>query len=402
MSKIVVLSMPAFGHMIPMLGPVAELVRRGNDVVVYNSVEFETLVRATGAGFVAYPSALNTMDFARILKDGNLIAAFDMLLTATAPLTDFALERLPVERPDVVVFDSAAFWGYIATRKLKLRSVSDSPIFAFELLRNLVSWRELWGHTKNFVPRMPRLARALARLLRFGIGNWPRAIPMVPLRGDRTIVLTSRELHPRTPLLDDPTCVFPGASIDARTRPDQFDFARLDRRPLILISMGTVQFLHDAFFKRCMEVFADYPAQFLLAAGPGSDVGRFGAVPAHFIVQQTFPQMPVLERATAFITHGGLGSIHETLWNGVPFVSVPQHFEQLRNSLAATRHGAGIILDAECYGRTVEGADIRAALDKVIADPSYRANSRRLGETLRAGGGFEKVADVIEAVAINH
>lgn len=402
MSKIVVLSMPAFGHMIPMLGPVAELVRRGNDVVVYNSVEFESLVRGTGANFVAYPPALNTMDFARRLKDGNLIAAFEMLLGATGPLTDFALERLPREKPDVVVFDSAAFWGYIATRKLKLPSVSDSPIFVFELFRNLTSWRELWGHVRNFVPGAPRLALALTKLLRFGVGNWPRAVPMVPLRGDRTIVLTSRELHPKTPLTSNPTWVFPGASIDARTRPDQFDFSRLDGRPVILISMGTVQFLHDAFFRRCMDVFADYPAQFLLAAGPGSDTTRFGAIPDNFIVQQTFPQMPVLERATAFITHGGLGSIHETLWNGVPFVSVPQHFEQLRNTLAATRHGAGIVLDAECYGRPVEGAAIFDALQRVLADPSYRTNARRLGDTLRAGGGYQKVADVIESVAINH
>ena len=161
MSKIVVSEHAGFGHMIPMLGPVAELVRRGNDVVVYNSIEFESLVRGTGASFVAYPPALNTMDFAKRLKDGNLIAAFEMLLGATGPLTDFALERLPLEKPDVVVFDSAAFWGYIATKTLKLPNVSNSPIFVFELFRNLTSWRELWGHVRNFIPGAPRLALAL-------------------------------------------------------------------------------------------------------------------------------------------------------------------------------------------------------------------------------------------------
>ncbi|WP_374625675.1 nucleotide disphospho-sugar-binding domain-containing protein [Devosia sp.] len=399
MKKIVVLSMPAYGHLLPMLGPIAELVRRGHDVVAYSSPEFEKLIRATGAGFVAYPRALDAMEFAQTLKSGNLIAAFEKLLGATPVLTDFVLERLPQEHANVVVFDSSAFWGYIAVHKLKLPNVSDSPIFAFELMRNLVSWRELWGHTRNFVPRLFRLAALIAPLFRYGIGNLPRAVPMVPLRGERTIMLTSRELHPPTNLVKDPSFVFPGASIDARTRPDPFDFARLDGRPVILISMGTVQFLNDRFFRLCMDTFADFPAQFLLAAGPGSDVTRFGPIPDNFIVQQTFPQMPVLERAALFITHCGLGSVHETLWNGVPFVAVPQHFEQLRNALAAERHGAGIILDDECFGRRIEGPQLRATVEKVLADPVYRQNALRIGETLKSAGGYQKVADVIESVA---
>ena len=227
MSKIVIISLPAFGHLIPMLGPIAELVRRGNDVVVYNEADFEQLIRATGAKFVPYPPGILTMlDFAKALKNGNLINALELLLGATPPLTDF-----------------------------------------------------------------------------------------------------------------------------------------------------------------------------LLAAGPGSDITRFGAVPANFIVQQTFPQMPVLERTTLFITHAGLGSVHETLWNGVPFVAVPPHFEQLRNALPAARQGAGVILDDECYGRAIAGPQLQAAVAKVIADPSYRRNARRLGDGLRAGGGFAKVADVIEEVA---
>lgn len=399
MTKIAVLSTPAYGHLIPMLGPIAELVRRGNDVVVYNTAEFETLIAGTGARFVAYPPALTPMDFARTLKEGDLLAAYVLLLGATPALTDFCLFALRDDRPDVVVYDAVASWGYIAAKRLKLRTVSDSPIFVFEFFRHLLGWGEFWGLASRFVPGFPRLAAAWIRLMRFGIGNLPISAPLYPVRGDRNIILTSRELHPQSPLFKDERWVFSGASIDARTRPDQFDFSRLDGRPLIYISMGTVQFLNDRFFRTCMDTFADYPAQFLLAAGPGSDVARFGEVPGNFIVQQTFPQMPVLEKAALFITHGGLGSVHETLWNGVPFVAVPQHFEQLRNALAGARGGAGIIVDDECYGRHVTGEQLREAVAKVTADASFRQNAMRLGETLKAPGGYRKVADVIEAVA---
>lgn len=399
MSKIVVLSVPAYGHLLPMLGVIAELVRRGHDVVVYNDVGFEPLIRGTGANFVAYPAGLTMLDFAQALKDGNLIRAFEMLLGATPVLTEFSLERLPLEKPDVVVFDAVAVWGYIATRKLKLRSVADSPIFVFEFMRHMLGWREFVGHARNFMPRMHVLAWLWGRLARFGVANLPLYAPPFPMRGDKTVMLTSRELHPKSPLFDDPRWIFAGASIDARTRPDSFDFTKLDGHPVIYVSMGTVQFLHDSFFRLVMDTFADYPAQFLLAAGPGSDISRFGAVPDNFIVQQTFPQMPVLEQAVLFITHAGLGSVHETLWNGVPFVAVPQHFEQLRNAQAAAAAGAGIILDAECYGRTLTASMLHDAVEQVLANPSYKQNAERLGEGLKAGGGYVTVANVIEHTA---
>jgi UDP:flavonoid glycosyltransferase YjiC (YdhE family) len=79
-------------------------------------------------------------------------------------------------------------------------------------------------------------------------------------------------------------------------------------------------------------------------------------------------------------------------------VGVPQHFEQLRNARAA--QGGITILDDRCYGREVTGPELRTALQKVLSDPSYREESKRLGESLRAGGGAAAAADVIERVAL--
>jgi MGT family glycosyltransferase len=399
LSKIAIVCTPAFGHVIPMLGPIAELIRRGHDVVVYNSPQFEQLTTATGARFVAYPPALDMMDIANALKRGNHLDVYPLLLEAVPALADFTLAAMRADRPDVVVYDAVAMWGSIAARTLGIRSISDSPIFVFEVFRHMVSWREFWGLVSGFVPKLPRVLLAYARMLRFGIDKLPVAVPLYPVRGDKDILLTSRELHPQSPIFRKDSWVFTGASIDARTRPDTFDFSRLDGRPVIFISMGTLQFVNDGIFNTCLEAFADYPAQFLLAAGPGSDITRFGAIPENFIVQQTFPQMPLLERTALFITHAGLGSIHETLWNGVPFVAVPQQFEQMRNALAAARKGAGVILDDEVYGRPVDANQLRHAVDTVFADPAYRASAQRLGETLKAPGGYVKVADVIEEMA---
>lgn len=402
MARIAILSVPAYGHLIPMLGVIRELVSRGHDVEVLNGAEMEPLIARTGARLVPYPAALKASDFVATLKNGNLIAFMDMMLKATPPLADFTLDHLRANRPDVIVYDAIAFWGVIAKRMLKLPAVSDSPIFVPELIRHMVGWRELGWYAREIVKHLPALAMGWIRLaLRYGTSRLPLFLPFMPMRGDVNIILSSREVHPKSPLFNDTAkWAFVGGTMDPETRPDPFDFSRLDGRPLVLVSLGTIQFTNDTFFRTVMDVFADYPAQFVLAAGPGSDPSRLGSPPENFIVVPTYPQLPLLERAAAFITHGGLGSIHEGLWHGVPMVAVPQHFEQLRNSRAA-QDGA-LILDARCYGGDVSGYDLRKALDQVVSDPSYRAASKRLGDSLRAGGGSKAAADIIERVAAAH
>ena len=399
MAKIVLLSLPAFGHINPELPIVAELVRRGHEVVVCNDAEFAPLFEAVGASFVPYPEAMSLDDLARAIGGGNLISAFDLILKATGPLVDFCVAELPKLGPDVLVYDATCLWGEIAARTLKLKSVSISPFFVFELMRHLIGPAEFWGHARNFLPGMPALAVDWLRLLRLGVGNFPLHSPMFPMRGDRTLLLTSRELHPPSPLFRDRSFVFVGPSIDPATRPDSFDFSRLDGRPLVYISLGTIHFSNDRFFRAAMAALADCPAQFLISAGRGSDVGRFPNVPANFIVEQTFPQLAVLERARLFVTHAGLNSMPEGLWYGVPMVIVPQQFEQLRNGLTAARGGAAIILDDECYGRPVSGTALRAAIDRGLSDPGLARNAKVLGQSLHDAGGYRAAASEIEAVA---
>ena len=68
MARITILSVPAYGHLLPMLGVIRELVERGHDVEVLNGAEFEPVIARTGARLVAYPPALTASDFVKTLK----------------------------------------------------------------------------------------------------------------------------------------------------------------------------------------------------------------------------------------------------------------------------------------------------------------------------------------------
>jgi UDP:flavonoid glycosyltransferase YjiC (YdhE family) len=112
------------------------------------------------------------------------------------------------------------------------------------------------------------------------------------------------------------------------------------------------------------------------------------------------PQLAILERAHIFLTHAGLNSMHESLWSGVPMVAVPQQFEQLRNAQAMAAAGAGIVIDAEAWGKPASAAALRAAVDELEAGHQrYADAAAMLGRSLREGGGYVEAANRIEQAA---
>lgn len=397
MANIVFLSVPAFGHLNPVLPIVAELVRRGHTVTVYDEPPFQTLIEATGAGFVAYPPAMSMEDMAAVLMGGDLVATFALFLRATPALVRFCRPRLKANRPDVLVYDGIALWGEVLGKMLKLPTVVASPFFAYEIPFAGGRSPEFWQMARSMVRNIPLMAWQWIRVALLDLRAIPLHLPFLPASGKKMLMLTSRELHPKSPTFSKPRWVFAGAQIDPRTRLDRFDFSRLDDRPVIYVSLGTLIFAKTNFYERCIEALADYPGQVLLSAGRGSDLSRFKNAPANFIIEETFPQLDVLQRAAMFITPCGLNSLHEALWFGVPMVAIPQHFEQLHNAQAMAAGGAGITLDAEVYGGIVSPDALRRAVETVAAGLSgYRAKATALGQSLRDAGGVAEAVRQIE------
>jgi len=396
MARIVILSVPAYGHLNPVLPIARELVGRGHDVTIFDEPPFASVIEATGAKFVAYPPAMSMEDMAAVLRGGDLMETFDLFLKATPTLHEFCYQALKRNKPDVLVIDGIALWGEMVGRALRIPTVVTSPFFAYELDRNQAPG-ELGRNLRSLLRKIPTIAWNWIRIALKGVWLLPLHWPFLPARGDLRLMLTSRELHPPSPLFDRHGWAFVGAMIDPQTRLDRFDTSKLDGRPVIYISLGTLIFGKTDFYERCMEALADYPAQVLLSAGKGSDLSRFAHAPKNFIVAQTFPQLEILKHTDIFITPAGLNSLHEALWFGVPMVAVPQHFEQLHNAEAMSAKGAGITLAAEATGGIVSPTELRKAVEAVAADrTTYARNALALGQSLKEAGGFVLAADLIE------
>ncbi len=79
------------------------------------------------------------------------------------------------------------------------------------------------------------------------------------------------------------------------------------------------------------------------------------------------PQQDLLghPKCRAFITHGGLGSTTESVYQGVPFILIPMFGDQLTNTEKFTRMEIALSLDFT----KLESDTIVQTVEKLIGDP---------------------------------
>jgi MGT family glycosyltransferase len=169
-----------------------------------------------------------------------------------------------------------------------------------------------------------------------------------------------------------------------------------DERPLIYISLGTIFYRAPEFYRACFEAFGGEPCRVLVATGP-QDTSEWGPVPANFTLQTFVPQLEVLRQASVFLTHGGMNSVSEALWFGVPLMVFPQHGDQHLVAAQVEALRAGVrIAPGE-----IEPARLREALRDVMNDPGFRRNAGIIQASFREAGGPVRAAHSIRSFGKN-
>ncbi len=397
MAKLVFFGVPAYGHVNPTLPVVAELARRGHQILYCNAPSFEQSIIRSGAALVAYPdSSASEADFAK--RAINLAGVSVYLLQETVRLLPFTLDLLRREQPDVVMFDSLALWGMQATRLQAVSSVASITTLVQEGVAGIVGWRDYPHLIRQALPHLPALLRLRKQLVNaYGARIFPRQA-IFPCTGDMNLVYTSREFQPATPFIDD-TFHFVGPSIQETSRAEtEFPWeALVPGRKKIYISLGTVYTGNLRFYRSVIEALAGHFAQVILSIGRQTEARNLGVVPDNFIVRPFVPQLKMLQNVDVFVTHGGMNSVNEGLYYGVPLVVVPQQLEQALNGRQVARQGAGVVLaDTPPYGRC-DAPALRRTVDRVLADPGFRSNAERLSRSFREAGGYQRAAADVAA-----
>jgi zeaxanthin glucosyltransferase len=177
---------------------------------------------------------------------------------------------------------------------------------------------------------------------------------------------------------------------------DFVDFAweRLDGRPLIYGSLGTLVNRHQPIFWAMAQACADLGAQLVLSLGGAGNPEEYTNLPGKPLVVRYAPQVDLLRRASLTLTHGGLNTTLESLASGVPVVAIPITFEQ--PAVASRIHWTGT-------GEFVRAAQATPArltpcVGSVLRDPRYRISAGHMSRAISRSPGVSGAVDLIEEV----
>jgi len=191
-----------------------------------------------------------------------------------------------------------------------------------------------------------------------------------------------------------PSCFhYVGPLRSPERRTVEFPWERLDGRPLIYSSLGTLQNQKTNLYQCFVEACADLDVQLVIA---GRSPESLGPLPENVIAAAYAPQLELLEKASLTLTHGGLNTVLDSLSCGVPMVLVPLTYEQPAIAMRVARIGAGEILPLSRVSPHGLGTEIK----RITADDAYSVNARVLAASIRTAGGVVRAVDIIENLEI--
>jgi zeaxanthin glucosyltransferase len=130
----------------------------------------------------------------------------------------------------------------------------------------------------------------------------------------------------------------------------------------------------------------------LLSIGDQVDPKKIGPVPSNAIIFKRAPQLELLKQATACITHTGLNTVLEALAQGVPQLAIPIAYDQPGVAARIAHKKTGAVTSLA----KLTADHLAGLLSKVLTDPTYRANARKLQKAIAEANGLSAAAHLIE------
>lgn len=399
------------GHLNPMTTLGAELARRGHRVTLFSTPGAADKAARCGLGFrpIAVPEHESGWANEQFAKLGTLkgVQALSFTGKMLAASTEFGLRDLPdamrAEGIEAVLTDQVSPEGGCSADLLRVP-------FA-------VACNALALHQEPGVPPVPTTwpyLRGPLAVLRNWLGNQLLNAVRRPARRAAAAFRSKHRLRPvggqndphyglaqvaqQPAFFDFPRERLPSHfhytgpwHAHGRDSDVTFPWEKLDGRPLVYASLGTLQNRLNAVFTAILEGCSTLPVQVVLSLGRREAVWD-GAVPANAVVVPFAPQLELVKRAAAVVTHAGLNTALETLAAGKPMLCLPVTNDQPGVASRVAWLGAGewVLPKAATAGL------VRAAVDRLLSVPSFRQKAEECRDRMAKVDGPAVAADVVE------
>jgi zeaxanthin glucosyltransferase len=394
------------------------LQQRGHQVVIFGIADAEARVRAAGVEFHRigakdYPSGtVQRLDehMARLTGLASLRFTLERVRNSARMVLREGPEAVRKAKVEALLVDQAEFAGSVA-------DYLGLPRISIALIPPMVQddrFPPFWFGWEAGQDRLSRLRNRLGIVLLSRIAapifrevNQQRsAWGLKPFRHPEEALSPLAQITQLPEVLEfevdgkKPAGLhYTGPFVHAQQRPAvEFPWERLDGRPLIYASLGTLQNGSEAIFRTIADACAGLDSQLLISLGGGLDPAVLGKLAGNPLVVRFAPQLEILKRAALVITHAGLNTVLESLSEGVPLVAVPLGNDQPGVAARVKARGAAVVVPR----RRLNRARLRAAVILVLQEARYREAAQALQRAIQQLDGPGRAADLIEKVLKLH
>lgn len=418
MSSVIVASVPAHGHVTPLLAVAQNFVKRGHDVRFITGSGFADKVTATGATFLPLPTEadfdqdiLATFPERAKLK-GVKAAAFDVEHVFARPATAQyeALVAALAAQPADVVLAEPVFFGAIFM--LEHRRPTRPAVVMCSVIPLPIDSRDTAPFGMGLRP-----ARLLNRQRNAVLAALNRRVTG---RANQIVSDLHRQVHgndmPGTPTdwgrradaivqFSVPSFEYPRSDAPANLQyigplsPAGSDaplpewWSDLDgTRPIVHVTQGTVANAHyEQLIAPTLRALADEDVLVVVATG-GRPPETLPMLPPNARAATYLPYDELLPRTAVYVTNGGYGGVQCALRYGVPIVATGGKEDKPEVGARVAWSGVGRRIRSE---RPTPRA-LRRAILAVLRKPCYREASRRIAAEMTAAPGFAGLADIVD------
>lgn len=193
-----------------------------------------------------------------------------------------------------------------------------------------------------------------------------------------------------------PNFFYTGPFVDlARNDHLSFPFERLNEKPLVYASLGTLHSGLTSVFEAIAMACSDLDVQLVISLG-NRDAADIPDLPGSPIVVPFAPQLEMLKRASLLITSAGMNTTLEALSLGIPMVAIPLDGDQPGIGSRIAHHGFGTVLDRS----TLTAENLRDSVINVLNEPRYREAAKTARQRIEQENGLDRAADIVERVVV--
>lgn len=369
---ILMVNLPYAGHTNPSLGLVRCLVAAGHEVDYIQAEAFRERVEASGARFVPYDE-----------PPKSLVPALNEVRNWGAA---YRTVRRIGANYDCLIYELLFFPGKALAAELGIPCYR--LISTFALNRHLLRvFGKTGGPYLTALFRSDWLCALVSRLFlpKFSLRETNLAEALVREAPPHNFIYTLREFQPEEVCFPESNYHFVGPAVDDRAE-EPFSFEK-SGNPIVYISFGTLMHADKRFWEKLIAAFAGKRVEVVCSVGSEKLARSLGDLPPNVRVFAKVPQLTLLSRAALFVTHGGMNSVNEALYNGVPMIVLPFGLDQPLVGRELQRRKLGRVI----VPRELTAAQLWRTAKELLRDPEAREARLAIKQKARASGGNREV-----------